>query len=100
MIPDGAGGWRELTVQTMAELAAEWLDRICYCGTLKRERHMFCPGCYSKLPGKLQADVFRLVGRPGLPAAVARAKELLASVSAGRETPIASGQTTEGENHE
>lgn len=77
MIRDGAGGWRELEVQTNEELAEQWKARFCHCGGFKRERHMFCPACYSKLPPKLQADVFRLVGRTGFPAAVARAKELL-----------------------
>lgn len=77
MIPDGTGGFRELTVQTTAELAAEWRASTCWCGALKRERHIFCPGCYSKLPAELQAAVFRRVGHKGLAAAVARAKELL-----------------------
>lgn len=77
MISDGAGGFRELTVQTTTELAAEWRASTCYCGAPKRERHIFCPGCYSKLPADLQLAVYARVGRRGLGAAVARAKELL-----------------------
>lgn len=82
MIPDGAGGFRELKVQTMAELAAEWRASTCWCGAPKRERHIFCPGCYSKLPAELQLAVFARVGRKGLGAAVARAKQLLSKQGA------------------
>lgn len=61
----------------------EFLSRKCAaCSGMKREREMFCLGCYLRLPEQMRRALGRAPGR-GLERAVREAKDYLAKQPAG-----------------